>query len=134
MKKRIFILLEEVKQFLKSHKVLRDSDDRLMANIWAKYIGHIEFLTAKDVLSMLSKSELPSYESISRCRRKLQEEFPELRGEKWLERHNKTSKDVKAEIKQVSSAINQMKKAKYKRMEIKTPYPAGFEYKRSTND
>ena len=97
MQKRIFRLMDEVKLYLKKHKVLRDSDDRLMANIWAKYIGHTEFLTATDVLSMLSKSELPSYESISRCRRKLQEEFPELRGEKWLERHKRAA-IVKKEI------------------------------------
>jgi len=130
MKKRIFRLIDEVEKYLRKHKVLRDSDDRLMANIWAQYIGHIEFLNAKDILSMLSRSELPSYESISRCRRKLQEEFPELRGEKWLKRHNKTSKDVKIEIKQIKSAMNQIKKAKHKRLEIKTPYAVGFEYKR----
>ena len=73
MKKRIFILIDEVEAFIKNHKVLRDSDDKLMANIWAKYIGNIEFLNAKDILTMLGKGNLPSYESISRCRRKLQE-------------------------------------------------------------
>ena len=129
MKKRIFILIDEVETFIKKYKVLRDSDERLMANIWAKYIGNIEFLNAKDILSMLSKSELPSYESISRCRRKLQEEYPELRGEKWVYRQDKIQKEVKHELKSFKNIRKKMKKAKLKRLEVKTPYPVGFEYK-----
>ena len=130
MKKRIFKLIDEIEVFIKKHKVLRDSDDKLMANIWAKYLGNVESFNAKDILTMLGKSELPSYESISRCRRKLQEEFPELRGEKWLKRHEKTQKEVKQEVKDITIAKRQLKKAANKRIAIKTPYPVGFEYKR----
>ena len=39
MKKRIFKLIDEVETFMIKYKVLRDSDEKLMANIWAKYIG-----------------------------------------------------------------------------------------------
>ena len=132
MKKRIFVLLDEVEKFLKNHKVLRDSDERLMANIWRKYIGinSIEFLNATDILKMLSKGELPSYESISRCRRKLQEEFPNLRGDKWEHRQAVIKKKVKKEIQSFPSIRKKMEKAKIKRMEVKTPYPVGFEYKK----
>lgn len=132
MKKRIFVLLDEVEKFLKNHKVLRDSDERLMANIWSKYIGinSIEFLNATDILKMLSKGELPSYESISRCRRKLQEEFPNLRGDKWEHRQAVIKKKVKKEIQSFPSIRKKMEKAKIKRMEVKTPYPVGFEYKK----
>ena len=127
MKKRIFILIDEVEAFIKNHKVLRDSDDKLMANIWAKYIGNMEFLNAKDILTMLGKGHLPSYESISRCRRKLQEEFPELRGKKWKTRHENIKKDVEREVKEITSAIRK-RKALTRGMTVKTPHPVGFEY------
>ena len=54
-------------------------------------------MSARDILKRLAKGDLPSYESISRCRRKLQEECPNLRGEKWHERH-KRAKVIKEEI------------------------------------
>ena len=127
MKKRIFKLIDEVETFITKYKVLRDSDDKLMANIWAKYIGNIEFLNAKDILTMLGKGNLPSYESISRCRRKLQQEFPELRGKKWKTRHENIKKDVELEVKEITSAIRK-RKALTRGMTVKTPHPVGFEY------
>ena len=101
MKKKIFILVDEIETFLINHKALRDSDERLMANIWGKYIGmdSVKFLNANDILKMLSKGELPSYESISRCRRKLHQSIPKLRGDKWEDRQA-MQKKVKKEIKE----------------------------------
>ena len=129
MKKRIFILIDEIETFLKKFKALRDSDERLMANIWGKYIGidKIVALNASDLLKLLSKGMLPSYESISRCRRKLQEEFPELRGKKWKTRHENIKKDVEREVKEITSAIRK-RKALTRGMTVKTPHPVGFEY------
>ena len=87
--KKIFSVLDEVKDFLIKHPALRDSDERLMANIWNSHIGNLEDVDGKEILSMLANHELPSYESISRCRRKLQEENPNLQGEKWEQRHQR---------------------------------------------
>ena len=95
--KKIFSVLEEVKDFLIKHPALRDSDERLMANIWAKHLGDPSYVNGDDILKMLAKKELPSYESISRCRRKIQQSTPYLRGEKWEERH-KRSKKIRKEI------------------------------------
>jgi|TARA_R100001594_G_scaffold138170_1_gene181666 hypothetical protein len=136
MAKKIFILVDEIKLFLTNYKVLRDSDERLMANIWAKFLGReeIKILTATDILHLLAKGDLPSYESISRCRRKLQQEFPRLRGDKWEKRQLIIQNQVKKELKSFPKIRKQLEKAKMKRMEIKTPYPVGFEYKRSNND
>ena len=92
--------MDEVHSFLINHPVLRDSDERLMANIWSKAIlppHTLETISAKGLLEKLSEGKLPSYESISRCRRKLQEECPNLRGEKWHERH-KRADNIKKEI------------------------------------
>tara|TARA_R100000008_G_scaffold71022_1_gene48752 strand:+ start:2687 stop:3091 length:405 start_codon:yes stop_codon:yes gene_type:complete len=133
MKKKIFILIDEIELFLKKSKELRDSDERLMANIWGKYIGmdSLKYYNGIDILKLLAKGELPSYESISRCRRKLQQECPELRGSKWTSRQVNAQRDIKKELKSYPKIRKQMEKAKIKRNEIKTPYPVGFEYKRS---
>ena len=68
-----------------------------MANIWMSHIGNLEMKNAWDVLHMLAKHKLPSYESVSRCRRKIQEQKPKLRGEKWIGRQ-KRAKKIRKEI------------------------------------
>ena len=99
--KKLFSVLKEVEIYLNKYPLLRDNDDRLMANIWAKYIGSRDDMDGpeswKDMLSLLAKGKLPSYESISRCRRKIQEKTPHLRGEKWNERHGR-AKEIRREI------------------------------------
>ena len=95
--KQLFSVIDEVEKFLTEYPILRDDDEKLMANIWNSHIGNLEDVDGKDVLSMLASHELPSYESISRCRRKLQEECPNLRGEKWYERH-KRADNIRKEI------------------------------------
>ena len=72
--KKLFQQMEVVEELLRRYPTLRDNDERLMANIWAKYIGKIDLdqMSSQDLLSALAKGVLPSYESISRCRRKLQ--------------------------------------------------------------
>ena len=45
----------------------------------------------------ISRGELSSYESITRCRRRLQEQHEELRGEKYEERQKK-AKQVRMEM------------------------------------
>ena len=95
--KKLFSVIDEVEKFLTKYPVLRDDDERLMANIWNAHIGNLEDIDGKEVLHMLANHELPSYESISRCRRKIQEIYPHLRGEKWEQRH-KRAKTIKKEI------------------------------------
>ena len=95
--KQLFSVIDEVEKFLTKYPILRDDDEKLMANIWNSHIGNLEDIDGKEVLSMLASHELPSYESISRCRRKLQEECPNLRGEKWYERHKRAT-IIKEEI------------------------------------
>ena len=95
--KKLFSVIDDVELFLTKYPSLRDDDERLMANIWHSHIGDLEDVDAKEILHMLANHELPSYESISRCRRKIQEIYPNLRGEKWHERH-KRAKIIKQEI------------------------------------
>jgi hypothetical protein len=95
--KKLFSMIDEVKKLLTKYPSLRDNDDKLMANIWCNRIDNLDNETATNVLIMLAKRKLPSYESISRCRRKIQEKNPHLRGEKWNERHGR-AKEIRREI------------------------------------
>ena len=99
--KKLFSVIKEVERLLIKYPILRDNDERLMANIWVNYIGKQENMdgpeTWKDVMHLLAKGKLPSYESVSRCRRKIQELKPKLRGEKWIKRH-KRAKNIRKEI------------------------------------
>jgi hypothetical protein len=80
---------EEVIALLKADARLRDSDNKLWCRIVANHLGGIAFAksySAYELLVMVSEGKLPSFESVSRRRRDLQNEYPELRGEKYAER------------------------------------------------
>ena len=95
--KKLFSVIDEVEKFLTKYPILRDDDEKLMANIWNSHIGNLEDVDGKDILHMLANHQLPSYESISRCRRKIQELKPHLRGEKWVQRQSRANK-IRKEI------------------------------------
>lgn len=82
-------LEDRVRVLLEKHPHLRDNDDALIANLWWRSTD--KKLTF-DFLQELSIGKLPSSESIVRLRRKVQSEYPELRGAKYLERINKQKK------------------------------------------
>ncbi len=65
-------------------KKYQRSDLALMARIWFDdinriYYGGINQITGLKVLDMLRNGELTKSESVTRCRRKLQAMYPELR-------------------------------------------------------
>jgi hypothetical protein len=89
--KEIPELQELVMGLLQKDKRLRNSDKKLSSRIWTMQIGSLEKvkdMTAYDFLVMYvdDNSVLYSQESIGRCRRKLQELYPELRGENYKEK------------------------------------------------
>ena len=98
-------MLDKVINLLTKHPSLRDSDERLAANIWYNHIQNINEINAITLLSRFAEGKLPSYESISRCRRKIQEEKPDLRGKKWAKRHSK-QKVIKDQIKEMGVMLN----------------------------
>ena len=98
-------MLNKVVNLLTKHPSLRDSDERLAANIWYNNIKNVDEIDAITLLSRFAEGKLPSYESISRCRRKLQEEKPELRGKKWEKRHSK-QRVIKEQIKEIGAILN----------------------------
>lgn len=91
-----------VRYLLKNHAHLRDDDTALIMNVWHKELLKRNLdpheLTAYELMEMVSKNKMPIGRTIERCRRKLQEEEPELRGKKWVDRRRHTE-EVKEEIK-----------------------------------
>jgi hypothetical protein len=98
-------MLDKVINLLTKYPSLRDSDERLTANIWYNATNNIKEINAITLLSRFAEGKLPSYESISRCRRKIQEEKPDLRGKKWAKRHSK-QKVIKDQIKEMGVMLN----------------------------
>ena len=107
MKQKMSKILDKVVNLLDKHPSLRDSDDRLTATIWYQYIDNVKSITAMDLLHKFAEGSLPSYESISRCRRKIQEEKPELRGNQWEKRHSKKlQKKVRNDVVEIGAMLN----------------------------
>jgi len=93
--------IEIVEEFLTKYPKLRDDDNRLIANIWHKYLCSKDLvpkdLKTTEFLKLYSEGDIPSPTSITRCRRKIQEENPDLRGKVWDKRHKiaeEISKDI----------------------------------------
>lgn len=77
-----------VKQLLEEYPETRDSDKKLIWKIWDS-LGHIH---EEQIMGQLIPTidyyhfmDSPSTESIRRCRQKLQETHPELRGSKYIQ-------------------------------------------------
>lgn len=88
-------------ELLTKYPTFRDSDEQLVAWIWglemnAKGYSTGDFPTQK-FLRILADGQLTSSDSITRMRRRVQEEFVELRGEKYSKRQAKQEK-VKKEL------------------------------------
>tara|TARA_R100001594_G_scaffold44620_3_gene77086 strand:- start:21 stop:332 length:312 start_codon:yes stop_codon:yes gene_type:complete len=99
-------MIKEVKQIvtniLKEDIRTRDNDDILLATVWWKQIGtEIEKLSAVDFLKRFSRGEFPKPEGITRCRRKIQEMNPDLRGHEYEKRKKSITESVKKEVREM---------------------------------
>ena len=93
----------EIMAMLEMYQPYRDDDMKLLADIWSNEVENItgkesHELQAIDLLGYLYKGLLTSPETIIRVRRKVQEQYPELRGEKWKARH-RAQESVKEELR-----------------------------------
>lgn len=83
-------LSELVEYRLVTNYIFRDNDQLLIASIWSTELKRDGFKpserTAFELLERLANNKLPNPESIRRCRQKLQELRPELRGKKYKQR------------------------------------------------
>ena len=74
-------------KLLTDYPELRDNDYQLMTMIWEYQAIDPTNITASDFLMDFGNGKYTNPESIRRCRAKLQETIPALRGEKYYERH-----------------------------------------------
>jgi hypothetical protein len=94
-------LYDRVKILLQLDSRLRESDSLLMARVWwndaTKLNKFPDEISGTELLILISDKKLSSYESITRARRKVMEECPELRGKNYTARKKKAN-DVKNQI------------------------------------
>ena len=104
MKKKVTKLVDRVTRLLTVKSDLRDNDRRLICNIWWKSVSNPELLMFEDFIELYIKGNVPESDSITRCRRKVQEEKKELRGKSWDLRHG-LEKAMKEELREIGSTI-----------------------------
>ena len=97
MLKQILKVQEQVQILLETYPKLRDNDVRLVASYYYNNISNINQISAIDFLQIMVNGNLPSPDTITRARRKIQEKYPELRGVNYVERQ-KLEKQVRQEI------------------------------------
>ena len=78
---KITTKIDKVRALLIEKPWLRNNDNMLLVHIWESELKEKGFGYQNDMfLSLYGKGELSNAESIRRCRQKLQQENPELRG------------------------------------------------------
>ena len=90
-----------VTDMLTKHPKARDNDSLLLAFVWVYQAGGKNYITdisMKDFILDFVDKKFAEAEGVIRCRRKLQEEHPELRGELYEQRH-KLKESVREEIR-----------------------------------
>lgn len=78
-----------VKDVLSINKYARDDDFVLVLEVYRKMRFLAPTMAMEDVFERHKELGLPSFESITRCRRKLQKECPELRASEYARKIRK---------------------------------------------
>lgn len=84
--------------YLNTYPKSRDNDMMLVALIWRFELGNeYESTSARELFKKMVNGEVTHFETIRRTRAKLQKEYPQVRGEKYLkrlERQNDIQEDL----------------------------------------
>lgn len=86
--------IDKVLKQLNEDARTRDNDNLLIASIWFYEMERSDNISALDFLKSFAVGKFTSAESIRRCRQKLQEDYPGLRGKSYTKRHNANYTDV----------------------------------------
>jgi len=91
-----------IQALLRNREALRDSDNKLLANVWLRECKDLGLDLHEDsiysFLKALGEGKFTTPESVTRCRRKLQEKHPELRGTSRDYRKNEMTTQVQEEL------------------------------------
>ena len=78
---------QKVEYCLGKFPICRDDDNMLIGAVYSIFYDvDVKHVTFKDILL---RTDLPSFETIRRCRQKAQEQCPELRGTKHTQKKRK---------------------------------------------
>jgi len=92
-------LQEKVKVLLTKYPDMRDSDKLLVTNFWyfeLRKLGiDVETKPIAEFFAVYQSGVVANADLITRARRKVQEENPDLRGDSWEERHKEASETRK---------------------------------------
>ena len=96
----IIVIKDIVAHILTHEPETRDNDHLLQLKVWSEQLPKLRNKNTSfwDFALIYKDGKLASSESIRRCRQKLQELHPHLRGEKYKERHAEQS-NVKNQLK-----------------------------------
>ena len=83
------LIIKEVKKRLENSTKMRDDDALLMADIWRQELAELGAKSVFDVLNAIAGRMVTSPESIRRSRQKVQQDYPNLRGTVYNQRHAK---------------------------------------------
>lgn len=101
-KKRLVEVADHVLALLVKDERTRDDDQLLCCMVWSQICAKqgidVRHQNAYDFLIMYYRGELPLADTITRARRKIQEEHPLMRGKKYAERQGK-QQDVIDELR-----------------------------------
>ena len=91
----------KVRDILESVPEARDDDMVLFACIISNKIGkrRCEEMNGWGMLTMISRTKVPHFTSVLRCRQKLQEKNKDLRGKKYETRTKQYKEDVRVEMR-----------------------------------
>ena len=95
-------LEDKIIDVLKEYPKARDNDQYLVTVLWVKQLKSQGYnpkeMTAWELLGLLGSNKLINTDSVSRCRQKVQENHPDLRGDNY-EKRQSYAKSVKEELK-----------------------------------
>ena len=98
-------IAERVERWLERRPELRDSDEKLCANMWFEDLKnqHLdpEKLSAKNFLILYGEGKLNNGDSITRVRRIVQEKHVPLRGNNYKRRQAELQEETKRELKEI---------------------------------
>jgi len=108
----------KVEDILREYPESRDNDNDLVAKYWHSELSQMKrdegrrfILTPREInlfYKVIQSGMLSQADTITRARRKIQEEIPSLRGEKYHKRHSATE-IVKEEIKEIPQMVGTYK-------------------------
>lgn len=102
MARKIIKIDQAVKALMEKDKRYSDNDNSLCARIWANELVLMGMesrnISAYEFLCLYATDKLTNSDSVTRARRKLEEEIPELRGNTYDVRHSREVNKTKGEV------------------------------------